>query len=73
MFEALSKIVEFFKLIFDLVTMILKGLGTMITVIPKGLAFLVGAMPYMPPLLAPFAMVTVTLSVIFFILGRRVE
>ena len=73
MIEALHKIVEFFSMLWDFVVMLVKGIGMLFSVIPKGLAFLMGTVPYIPSLVAPFVIITITISIVYFILGRRVE
>jgi hypothetical protein len=64
---------DFFWTIVDLLSVIVSGFTMLITIIPQGIALLIGLVPHLPEALAPFVTATILLSVVLFILGRRVE
>ncbi len=70
MLSFLSGIVDFFKSIISLVWQIITGLIRLLALIPEMVTNLTDSLGLLPSFLVAFATVTITVSVIFIILGR---
>lgn len=70
MLSFLSGIVDFFKSIISLVWQIITGLIRLLALIPDMVTNLTDSLGLLPSFLVAFASVTITVSVIFIILGR---
>jgi|GEM_PF-5639893 len=71
MLEALYQIIDFFGMIIDFVIQLVTGLIQLLMLIPKCIEMLTGSMLFLPPFLLAFSTATITVSVIFIIVGRN--
>jgi len=71
MLDALHQIVEFIGMIIDFAIQLITGLIQLLLLIPKCIQMLTGSLLFLPPFLVAFATATVTVSVIFIIVGRN--
>lgn len=70
-FDFLQSIVDFFKLLFDFVIQLVTGLFQLLMIIPSAVSTLSESINFLPAFLVGFAGVTITVSVIFIIVGRE--
>lgn len=71
MIAALNEIITFIGSLIDLVVKIVTGLVQLLQMIPSMVQTLTGSLGLLPPILVAFASVTITVAVIFIILGRE--
>ena len=71
MLDALSQVVDFIGMIIDFVIQLVTGLVQLLLLIPKCVQMLTGSLLFLPPFLLTFATATITVSVIFIIVGRQ--
>lgn len=69
-YEILCAIGDFFVSIYDLVVNIVTGAWDMIKLIPSGQKVFVDALAAIPPIVHPYAMATITIAVLYIIIGR---
>lgn len=71
MIAALNEIITFIGSLIDLVVKIVTGLVQLLQMLPSMVQTLTGSLGLLPPILVAFASVTITVAVIFIILGRE--
>lgn len=71
MIAALNEIITFIGSLIDLVVKIVTGLVQLLQMIPSMVQTLTGSLSLLPSMLVAFASVTITVAVIFIILGRE--
>ena len=71
MIAALNEIITFIGSLIDLVVKIVTGLVQLLQMIPSMVQTLTGSHSLLPSILVAFASVTITVAVIFIILGRE--
>lgn len=75
MLETLSNffnwVVEIVGTLFDFLMSIISGLYNIIKSIPLVVTMLTGSIGYLPSTLAAFATITITISVVYLIVGRQ--
>ncbi len=71
MFSFFGQVIDFFKMIINLIVMVVEGLFTLLKLIPVGLSFLISAISHLPPLVSAFALAAVMVSITFLLLGRQ--
>ena len=71
MLGALKEIVDFIGMIIDFVIQMVTGIVQLLTLIPKMVETLTASLGLLPTFLVGFAGVTVTVAVIFIIVGRE--
>lgn len=71
MIAALNEIITFIGSLIDLVVKIVTGLVQLLQMIPSMVQTLNGSLSLLPSILVAFASVTITVAVIFIILGRE--
>lgn len=71
MIAALNEIITFIGSLIDLVVKIVIGLVQLLQMIPSMVQTLNGSLSLLPSILVAFASVTITVAVIFIILGRE--
>lgn len=71
MLGALMEIVEFIGMIIDFVVQMVTGIIQLLTLIPKMVETLTTSLGLLPSVLVGFAGVTITVAVIFIIVGRE--
>lgn len=71
MIAALNEIITFIGSLIDLVVKIVTGLVQLLQMIPSMSQTLTGSLSLLPSILVAFASVTITVAVIFIILGRE--
>lgn len=75
MLETLSNffnwVVEIVGTLFDFLMSIISGLYNIIKSIPLMVTMLTGSIGYLPSTLAAFATITITISVVYLIVGRQ--
>ena len=71
MIAALNEIITFIGSLIDLVVKIVTGLVQLLQMTPSMVQTLTGSLSLLPSILVAFASVTITVAVIFIILGRE--
>lgn len=71
MLNALKEIVNFIGMIIDFVVQLVTGIIQLLALIPKMVETLTASLGLLPSLLVGFAGVTITVAVIFIIVGRE--
>ena len=71
MLGALKEIVNFIGMIIDFVVQLVTGIIQLLALIPKMVETLTASLGLLPSLLVGFAGVTITVAVIFIIVGRE--
>ena len=71
MIAALNEIITFIGSSIDLAVKIVTGLVQLLQMIPSMVQTLTGSLSLLPSILVAFASVTITVAVIFIILGRE--
>lgn len=70
MLELLNSIVQFIISIRTLIKSVFQGLITIITSIPTYVNFISNSISVLPPFLLPYALLSMTLSVLLFVLNK---
>jgi len=73
MFAALREILDFIIMLVQFVVMMIEGLINLIIMIPRGMAFLMETIFSLPFPFVPFASATITVSIIFLLVGRKTQ
>ena len=68
--DFLKELGEFFHTLIDIVVNFIQQLITFVMLIPVGVNMLVTSVGYLPSILIVFATLSITISVIYLILGR---
>ena len=68
--DFLKELGEFFQTLIDIVVNFIQQLITFVMLIPVGVNMLVTSVGYLPSILIIFATLSITISVIYLILGR---
>lgn len=68
--DFLKELGSFFQTLIDMVVNLLQQLLTFIMLIPVGVNMLITSVGYLPSILIVFATLSITVSVIYLILGR---
>lgn len=68
--DFLKELGEFFQTLIDIVVNFIQQLITFVMLIPVGVNMLVTSVGYLPSILIVFATLSITISVIYLILGR---
>lgn len=63
--------VDTFQSIWNFITSLFSGLVSMLQMIPQVVSMVTGTIGYLPSVLAVFATLTITVSVLYLILGRN--
>ena len=71
MIAALNEIITFIGSLIDLVVKIVIGLVQLLQMLPSMVQTLTGSLSLLPSIFVAFASVTITVAVIFIILGRE--
>ena len=71
MIDLLQSIVKAISTIFDLIVSAIKSLVTLITYIPSYLTYLRSFIQYLPAAFLPFIAISISLWLIYFVLGRE--
>ena len=64
-------LVDTFQSIWNFITSLFSGLVSMLQMIPQVVSMVTGTIGYLPSVLAVFATLTITVSVLYLILGRN--
>ena len=68
--DFLKELVSFFQTLIDMVVNLIQQLLTFIMLIPVGVNMLITSVGYLPSILIVFATLSITVSVIYLVLGR---
>lgn len=68
--DFLKELGSFFQTLIDMVVNLIQQLLTFIMLIPVGVNMLITSVGYLPSILIVFATLSITVSVIFLVLGR---
>lgn len=68
--DFLKELGEFFQTLIDIVVNFIQQLITFVMLIPVGVNMLVTSVGYLPSILIVFATLSITISIIYLILGR---
>ena len=70
-------IIEFFQdcatligTLIDFIVLLFRDLLQLILILPKSVVYITSAVGHLPPLLLPFATLTIAIAILFLILGR---
>ena len=63
-------ILDFIKTLVSLLRMLIDGIVTLVQVIPNALSYLHETINFVPDVIKPFILITITGSILFLILGR---
>ncbi len=69
-YEILCKIGDFISTLFDVVVNFVTGIFDMLQMIPAGQKTFLDALAALPPIVHPYATATITVAVLYMILGR---
>lgn len=64
-------IIDFFKTIFSIISNIIKGIGTAFTYLITIVQIALNVLSTLPTWLISFGMITISISIIYFIIGRN--
>ncbi len=68
--DFLKELGEFFRSLIDIVVNLIQQLITFVMLIPVGVNMLITSVGYLPSILIVFATLSITVSVIYLVLGR---
>lgn len=68
--DFLKELGNFFQTLIDMVVNLIQQLLTFIMLIPVGVSMLITSVGYLPSILIVFATLSITVSVIYLVLGR---
>lgn len=71
MIDALKSILDFLGMVGNFVKSLVDGIMTMFAMIPKAFAMLTVSIGVLPSVLTAFALLAITLSIVYFVAGRN--